>query len=81
MKEWKVDVPVLLIFFARSDTFEKVFSAIEQGLCRFGILPIENSTAGSVNKVYDLMLKHNFYIVKSARIKTASPIAWTTEKS
>ena len=28
MKEWKVDIPVLLIFFTRSDTFEKVF---EQG--------------------------------------------------
>ncbi len=51
------------------DTFEKVFSAIDKGLCRYGILPIENSTAGSVNKVYDLMLEHNFYIVKSTRIK------------
>ena len=51
------------------DTFDKVFSAIEKGLCRYGVLPIENSTAGSVNKVYDLMLEHNFYIVKSTRIK------------
>ena len=30
MKEWKVDVPVLLIFFARSDTFEKVFEAVRK---------------------------------------------------
>ena len=30
MKEWKVDVPVLLIFFARSDTFEKVFEAVRE---------------------------------------------------
>lgn len=51
------------------DTFDGVFSAIEKGLCRYGVLPIENSTAGSVNKVYDLMLEHNFYIVKSTRIK------------
>jgi len=50
-------------------SFDKVFSAIEQGLCRYGILPIENSTAGSVNKVYDLMIQHNFHIVRSARIK------------
>ena len=28
--------------------FENVFSAVEQGLCRYGILPIENSTAGSL---------------------------------
>lgn len=30
MKAWKVDVPVLLIFFARSDTFEKVFKAVRE---------------------------------------------------
>lgn len=30
MKEWKVDVPVLLIFFTRSDTFEKVFKAVRE---------------------------------------------------
>ena len=45
--------------------FEGVFNAIDQGLCQYGILPIENSTAGSVNKVYDLMLRHNFSIVRS----------------
>lgn len=51
------------------DSFDKVFSAIEKGLCRFGVLPIENSTAGSVNQIYDLMLERKFYIVKSTRIK------------
>lgn len=51
------------------DTFEKVFSAIEKGLCKYGVLPIENSTAGSVKDVYDLMAKHNFYIARSTRIK------------
>ncbi len=49
--------------------FDAVFSAVESGLCKYGVLPIENSTAGSVNKVYDLMTKHNFNIVRSARIK------------
>ena len=49
--------------------FEGVFNAIEQGLCQYGILPIENSTAGSVNKVYDLMIKHNFSIVRTFRLK------------
>lgn len=49
--------------------FESVFSAIESGLCRYGILPIENSLAGSVNSVYDQMLSHHFYIVRSAQIK------------
>ena len=49
--------------------FENIFTAIEQGLCQYGILPIENSTAGSVKKVYDLMIKHNFSIVRTFRLK------------
>ena len=49
--------------------FEGVFQAIDQGLCQYGILPIENSTAGSVNKVYDLMIRHNFSIVRTFRLK------------
>ena len=49
--------------------FDGVFNAIEQGLCQYGILPIENSTAGSVKKVYDLMIHHNFSIVRSFRLK------------
>ncbi len=50
-------------------TFDAVFSAIEQGLCRYGVIPLENSTAGSVNAVYDLMQKHHFSIVRSTRLK------------
>ena len=50
-------------------TFENVFSAIESGLCQYGVLPIENSLAGSVNSVYDLMIRHQCYIVRSVRIK------------
>lgn len=50
-------------------TFENVFQAVDSGECRYGVLPIENSTAGSVHAVYDLMQKYNFYIVRSARMK------------
>ena len=49
--------------------FDGVFNAIEQGLCQYGILPLENSTAGSVKKVYDLMSQHNFSIVRTYRLK------------
>ena len=49
--------------------FDGVFQAIEQGLCQYGILPIENSTAGSVKKIYDLMIHHNFSIVRTFRLK------------
>ena len=51
------------------NSFEGAFSAIESCLCQYGILPIENSTAGSVNQVYDLMISRNFHIVRSVRIK------------
>lgn len=50
-------------------TFDAVFSAIEKGLCRYGVIPVENSNAGSVNSVYDLMMSHNFNIVRSIRLK------------
>lgn len=51
------------------NSFEAVFNAIDKGLCRYGVLPIENSTAGSVNHIYDLMTEHNFYIVRSTRVQ------------
>lgn len=57
--------PLILYF----KNFDGVFNAIEQGLCQYGILPIENSTAGSVKKVYDLMIHHNFSIVRTFRMK------------
>ena len=57
--------PFILYF----KNFEAVFNAIEKGLCQYGILPIENSTAGSVKKVYDLMISHNFSIVRTFRMK------------
>lgn len=50
-------------------TFEGVFNAVEKGLCEYGVLPIENSTAGSVSEVYDLMKKYDFHIVKSVRMQ------------
>ena len=55
-----------IVFFSN---WEKVFSAIEAGLCRYGVIPIENSTAGSVKRVYDLMISKNFKIVRSVRVK------------
>ena len=48
--------------------FEGVFSAVEKGLCKYGLLPIENSSYGSVNEVYDLMRNHKFYIVRTIKL-------------
>ena len=57
--------PTIMYFNA----FERVFEAVEKGLCPYGILPIENSAAGSVAAVYDLMLKHKFHIARALRLK------------
>ena len=54
-----------LMFFK---TFEAVFDAVENGLCRFGVVPIENSSNGSVRATYDLLRTKNVKIVKSDRL-------------
>ena len=49
-------------------TFDAVVSAVESGLCKFGVLPIENSSNGSVRTVYGLLQSHNLSIVRSTRL-------------
>ncbi|MCL2106369.1 MAG: chorismate mutase [Oscillospiraceae bacterium] len=53
------------------DSFEGVFQAVESGLCRFGVLPLENSSAGSVNEVYDLLGRYQFHIVRGVKLPIA----------
>lgn len=55
-----------ITFFA---SFDGVCRAVKDGLVRYGVLPIENSTAGSVNAVYDLLAEYRFHIVRSIRLK------------
>lgn len=43
--------------------FDYVFEAVKCDDADFGVLPVENSSAGSVSKVYDLILKYRYYIV------------------
>lgn len=49
--------------------FEDVFKAVESGKMDFGVLPIYNSTAGSVTQTYDLMKKYSFYIAKTITLR------------
>lgn len=60
-----VKIPTIVYFTG----FEKVFEAVEKGLCPYGVLPVENSAAGSVSAVYDLMQKHRFRIVRALKLK------------
>ena len=49
-------------------TFDAVVSAVESGLCKFGVLPIENSSNGSVRAVYELLQAHKLSVVRSTRL-------------
>lgn len=55
------------IVYVRS--FEGVFQAVEQGLCEYGVLPIENSSHGTVSEVYDLMRHYKFHILRSIKVQ------------
>ncbi len=46
-------------------TFADVFDAVENEQAQFGVLPVENTSGGSVSAVYDLLMSHNFYIVSA----------------
>ena len=43
-------------------TFEDIFTAVEEGRATVGVVPVENSLAGSINKAYDLLLDHDFRV-------------------
>lgn len=51
------------------DSFKEAMSAIEEGSADFAVLPIENSTAGIVNEIYDLLVEYENYIVGEQIIK------------
>ncbi|MCH3964931.1 MAG: prephenate dehydratase [Clostridium sp.] len=49
--------------------FKDVFDAIESDTAKYGVIPIENSSTGSINEVYDLLRNYGFYIVGEKCIK------------
>ncbi|HKM34601.1 MAG TPA: prephenate dehydratase [Lachnospiraceae bacterium] len=65
----------MLCFFGKEvksihvDTFRDAMGAIEEGSVDFAVLPIENSTAGIVNEIYDLLVEYENYIVGEQIIK------------
>lgn len=50
-------------------TFEDVFAAVQSGELDYGVLPVHNSTAGSVSSTYDLMAKYSVYTVKEVCVE------------
>lgn len=51
------------------DTFRDAMSAIDEGSADFAVLPIENSTAGIVSEIYDLLVEFENYIIGEQIIK------------
>lgn len=51
------------------DSFRDAMGALEDGSADFAVLPIENSTAGIVNQIYDLLVEFENYIVGEQIIK------------
>jgi prephenate dehydratase len=57
------------ISLAPTTTFEKMFAAVENGMCEYCVAPIENSLFGSVYQNYDLLLKHHLRIVGETSLR------------
>ncbi len=55
--------------------FADVFEAVENGDVDYGVLPIENSTAGEVSQTYRLLSNYDFYICKSTEVKITHCLA------
>ena len=63
-----------LALFSESDlkptsSIRKVFEAVEVGLVDYGLVPIDNSQAGSINETYDLFLKHGLHLVAETVVR------------
>jgi len=52
-------------------TFDEVFALVEEGRCERGVVPVENSLAGSIHRTYDLLLRHNLYIVGELNLRVS----------
>ena len=56
-------------------TFRDAMEAIEEGAADYAVLPIENSSAGSVNEMYDLLVEFENYIVAETIIPITHTLA------
>src|SRR5258708_3281415 len=50
-------------------TFDGMFDAVESGVAHACLAPFENSLAGSVHAIYDLMMQHNFHVIGEVELR------------
>lgn len=56
-------------------SFAEVFEAVEKGSADYGVLPVENSTAGEVTANMELLEKHNVYINRTVTVPCTHVLA------
>jgi prephenate dehydratase len=56
-------------------SIRKVFEAVEVGRVDYGLVPIDNSQAGSINETYDLFLKHGLHLIGEAIVRVDHCVA------
>lgn len=53
-------------------SLESVFSAVNQGMCRYGLVTLEDGASSASKSVYDLLIQHKFSIVRAFRLQSES---------
>jgi chorismate mutase / prephenate dehydratase len=61
------------------DTWRDAMEDVKCGRCDFAVLPIENSTAGAISQVYDLLIEYDNYIVGETFVKVEHALLGTKE--
>jgi len=61
--------PGLALALVTCPTFVELFRAVETGKAARGIVPIENTLAGSVHENYDLLSAHDLYVVSETELR------------
>lgn len=52
-------------------SFDDVFAAVAEQACDYGVVPVENSLAGSIHRNYDLLLQHDLHIVGEHNLRVS----------